>query len=108
MTREKQIETIKELDEKLMSVLTSKGDDYASKEEVLGNFKRLSLAATTLGVNLDTPHGYAMFMVLLKIDRINNLVNSGKNPNNESVEDSFLDGINYFKLSYCCYKDENT
>jgi hypothetical protein len=106
MNKKEQIELIKELDEKLIEILESKGEDYASSQDRLGNFKRLSLAARTLGVNVTTPHGYAMFMVLLKIDRINNLLNSDKTPNNESVDDSFSDGINYFKLSYCCYKDK--
>ena len=107
MNREEQLRVIKELDEELIRVLESKGGDYASTEDRLGNFKRLSLVAKTLGINIHTPHGYAMFMVILKIDRINNLLNSGKEPNNEGVADSFADGINYFKLAYCCYKDEN-
>ncbi len=106
MTKEKQLETIKQLDERLINVLNAKGEDYASTEDRLGNFKRISLAAKTLGVDVNTAHGYAMFMVLLKIDRINNLLNNNKTPNNEGVEDSFLDGINYLKLSYCCYKDQ--
>jgi len=44
-------------------------------------------------------------MVLLKIARISNLINNNKWPNNESIDDSFLDGINYMKLAYCNYKD---
>lgn len=106
MNREQQIETIKELDRKLLDILESKGEDYASTDDRLGNFKRLSRAAKLLGINVNTPYGYAMFMVLLKMDRINNLLNTGKTPNNEGIEDSFHDGISYFKLSYCCYKDE--
>lgn len=106
MTKEEQIYTIKEMDEKLLDVLQSKGEDYASSEDRLGNFKRLSQAAKILGVDVQTARGYAMFMVLLKIDRINNLLNSDKTPSNESVDDSFMDGICYFKLAHCCYIDE--
>ena len=46
-----------------------------------------------------------MFMVLLKIARLTNLLNSGKTPSNEAIDDSFEDAVNYMKLSYCCYKD---
>ena len=35
-----------------------------------------------------------------------NELNAGKAPKNESVEDSFLDGINYFKMAYCCHLDK--
>lgn len=105
MNRQKQIETFRDIDSRILGVIESKGEDYASSEDRLGNFKRIALAAKTLGVDVSTPHGYAMFMVLLKIDRINNLLNNDKTPNNEGVEDSFLDGITYMKLSYCCYKD---
>lgn len=106
MNRQEQLTIIQEFDTKLIEVLKSKGEDYANTEDVLGNFKRLSIAATALGVNLETPRGYALFMVLLKIDRINNLLNNNKEPNNEGIEDSFGDGINYLKLAYCCYKEE--
>jgi hypothetical protein len=106
MNREKQMSIIDGMDNRLKEVIVSKSGDYAT-EDVLSNFKRLSTAASGLGINVNTPTGYALFMVLMKIDRINNLVSSRKLPSNESVEDSFGDGINYLKLAYCCYLEEN-
>lgn len=105
MQVKEEIRLVEELDKKLLDVLRSKAHDYAGLD-VLSNFKRLSGAAKELGIDVSTPLGYALFMVLLKIDRINNLVSGGKKPNNEGLEDSFIDGIGYLKLAYCLYKEE--
>src|ERR1035437_3430437 len=102
MTKAKQLELINNLDKSLIEILISKGEDYAS-DDVLSNFKRLSAASSALSLNTQTAVGYALFMVLMKIDRISNLLNSAKIPNNEGIEDSFADGINYMKLAYLCY-----
>lgn len=104
MTSEKQIEIYRELDEKIMSVTSSKRHDYANTD-VLSNFKGVAQAAKSLGINIGDPAQYSLFMVVLKIARLTNLLNSGKTPSNESIDDSFLDGINYFKLAYCNYKE---
>jgi hypothetical protein len=104
MTKQEQIKIYQELDKKLLSISNSKAHDYAT-EDVLNNFKSVSAAAKELGLNVSDPTNYAMFMALLKIARISNLINTNKWPNNESIDDSFLDGINYMKLAYCNYKD---
>lgn len=104
MTRERELELVQNLDKSLIDVLVSKSKDYATAD-VLSNFKRLSAAVDALNITLDTPWGYALFMTLMKIDRINNLLSSYRTPSNESVEDSFGDGINYLKLCYCCYME---
>ena len=104
MTKQEQIKIYQELDKKLLSISSSKAHDYAT-EDVLNNFKSVSAAAKELGLNVSDPTNYAMFMVLLKIARISNLINTNKWPNNESIDDSFLDSINYMKLAYCNYKD---
>ena len=77
----------------------NKSNDYAD-QDVLSNFKRLSKAAEALNLQINTPYGYAMFMALMKLDRINNLIRLHKDPNNESTEDSFIDLINYVILAY--------
>lgn len=106
MIREEELKIVEDLDEACKKILFSKSIDYAT-EDVLSNFKRLSIAARALDITLKSPMQYALFMVLMKLDRINNLVNSEKTPNNESIEDSFADGINYLKLALCCYKDQD-
>ena len=104
MTKEKQLEIITTLDNKLIEVLKTKGEDYAG-EDVLSNFKQVSEAAKALGLNVTDPTNYALFMCVLKIARLTNLINNNKVPNNESIEDSFVDLIGYSKLAYCNYKD---
>jgi len=105
MTSEEQLELYRKLDEELIALTTSKRHDYAS-EDVLSNFKSVSRAAKWLGIDIGEPEQYAMFMVLLKIARLTNLLNSGKTPSNEAVDDSFKDAVNYMKLAYCCYTDK--
>lgn len=102
MNKKKQIELISILDKENLDILHSKGADYATVD-VLSNFKRVSDIVKSMNLSIDTPVGYALFMTLMKIDRINNLISNNKIPNNESVEDSFKDGINYFKLAYLNY-----
>ena len=90
--------------ETLSGILLKKGNDYAT-EDALSNFKRLSSAANILGIDVKTPIGYSLFMVLMKLDRINNLLTSGKTPKNESVADSFNDLLGYGFLSKCIYME---
>src|SRR5690606_10085262 len=53
-----------------------------------------------------TPVGVSLFFQVHKIARIANLLKSGKTPNNEGLDDSFIDLIGYTMLSYCNYIDE--
>lgn len=105
MNSETQAKIYEDMHNKIMQITKSKAHDYASMD-VLSNFKSVSNAAKELGIDVNTPTGYALFMVVLKLARLGNLISAGKTPNNESIDDSFLDGINYFKLAYCCYKEE--
>ena len=104
MTPEEQLIVYNDLDSKILEVTKSKRHDYAN-EDILSNFKTVSAAAKSLRLDVHNPTQYAMFMTMLKIARLSNLLNSEKDPKNESIEDSFLDGINYLKLAYCCYLD---
>ena len=105
MTSRRQEEIYNKMHEDIMKITASKRSDYANTD-VLSNFKGVSTAAKALGIDIGKSEQYALYMVLLKIARLTNLLNSGKAPNNESIDDSFKDGINYFKLAYCCYLDE--
>ena len=105
MTSIEQKKVYNDMHHKITDIIKSKGHDYAGAD-VLSNFKTVSEAATLLGIDVSNPTNYALFMVILKIARLGNLLSAGKTPKNESIDDSFLDGINYFKLAYCCYKEE--
>jgi hypothetical protein len=87
-------------------VLLNKSKDYAT-DDVLSNFKRLAGIAKLYNIDVSEPRQYALFMVLLKLDRIQNLLTNNKTPTNESVEDSYIDGFNYLMLSYACLKEQN-
>jgi hypothetical protein len=106
MIKREQLQLIESLDYRLLNVLKSKGEDYAT-EDVLSNFKQVSSAAKVLNIDVGNPTNYALFMCVLKIARLTNLINNNKVPNNESIDDSFIDLIGYSKLAYCNYKDEN-
>ena len=106
MNKQEQIELITDLDKNLIDILNSKSQDYATEFDVLNNFKQVSSAAKALNIDITDATNYALFMVILKIARLTNLINNNKTPNNESIEDSFLDGISYFKLALCNYKDK--
>lgn len=102
MTPEKQFEIFEKKNKELMAIIEKKRNDY-SDADVLSNFKSISEAAKQLKIDVHTPTGYALFMVLLKVGRIANLLEKKVDPMNESIEDSFDDGINYFKLAQLCH-----
>lgn len=102
MDNSQRMEIYDDISKRIKGIAISKAHDYAGKD-ILSNFKTVSAAAKELNIDVKDPTNYALFMVLLKIARISNLINSGKRPNNESVEDSFIDGINYLQLAYCNY-----
>jgi hypothetical protein len=106
MTSQEQLELIEKLDNKTLSLIKSKSNDYAS-EDVLSNFKIVSNVIKTIGINPATPEGYATLMVILKFVRIWNLKTESKDIKNESLLDSYEDAINYLKLAYCCEVENN-
>jgi len=98
---------VTELRDKAFEISLKKSHDYADDEDVLGNFKRVSAACKALNINSHEPYGFALSLLILKIDRINNLVSRGIEPENESVEDSFIDDHNYTDLTYACIIDKH-
>ena len=102
MTTPDFLDLLHKLDDKRIDVMEKKRHDYAT-EDALSNFKRMATICSTLKVDVKTPFGAAMFLMLLKIDRWNNLVSSCKSPKNESVEDTVMDLHNYIDLAHAIY-----
>ena len=89
----------------LEQTFVNKASDYATKD-VLSNFKILSTLSNILHINVNTPMGYALFMVVMKLHRICNLLFIQQTtPKNESVYDSFKDLIGYATLALAIYTE---
>lgn len=90
-------ELLDELHEKMSSVLKSKSGDYANTD-VLSNFK---LAGNICGISANKQ---CLSLIATKVARLGVLLDTLE-PNNESIEDSILDLINYSFLLYCLMED---
>jgi hypothetical protein len=91
MTEQEQKEFFKSFVNAQYRVLLSKGDDYANTDR-LSNFKLAgSIAGGSAPIN-------CLNLIATKVARLGVLLNSGKQPNNESVQDSILDLANYAVL----------
>lgn len=88
MTKQEQQEKLNELFIKISTIILSKGDDYAN-EDRLSNFK---LAGAICGISTEIN---CLSLIATKVARLGVLLNTDDKPNNESVEDSILDLINY-------------
>jgi hypothetical protein len=84
---------------------TTKGHDYAT-EDKLSNFKRVGRVYTLLRISRLAEQrpalASALNLLILKIDRIINLRLKNAPPKAESVEDSWLDALQYLFLAYAC------
>jgi hypothetical protein len=90
MTKKEQAEHFKELMVKIREIQISKSADYAKvDEDVLSNFK---VAGNVAGLNAQLN---CLSLISTKVARLGVLLNSGKEPNNESIRDSVEDLINY-------------
>lgn len=90
MTLKEQEEFFNSWVEEMRSTLFRKGSDY-SHEDRLSNFK---LAGAICGL---TAEQNCLGLIATKVARLGVLL-KGKTPQNESVQDSVLDGANYFIL----------
>jgi len=96
-----------ETTEARMKLMGGKSDDYASQEDTLSNFKRMNVLCKTLDVDpRRSAFDCAMFLELLKTDRICNLHKKGTTPKNESVRDTVMDKHNYLDIAYALLEEE--
>jgi hypothetical protein len=101
MTKQEQEAFFKSFVSAQERVLLSKGDDYANTDR-LSNFKLAgSIAGGSAQIN-------CLNLIATKVARLGVLLNSGKQPNNESVQDSVLDLANYAVLLAMILSDAQT
>ena len=91
MTKKEQMAHFGYITGEMRKTLFSKGDDYAN-EDRLSNFK---LAGAISGGDARTN---CLNLIATKVARLGVLINTDKEPNNESIEDSVLDLANYAVL----------
>lgn len=91
MTREQQELHFEAITSLMQRTLFAKGNDYAN-EDRLSNFK---LAGSICGL---TAEQNCLSLIATKVARLGVLLNSNKEPKNESVQDSVLDLANYTVL----------
>lgn len=72
-----------------LDVMKGKSHDYASKTNRYSNFEQAAKVAGT------TTEQAILTLIGIKIARISELINAKKDPKNESLQDSYMDLINY-------------
>lgn len=88
----------------------NKREDYASEQDVLSNFKRVGEAVKTLRIPdlwQEKPAlAYALFMEVMKMDRIINILLKGNKERNEPLTDSWDDMKNYVDLAEAIFIED--
>jgi len=72
-----------------LKTLTNKAHDYAQKEDCFSNFKTIAQVC-----HIKTEKTFLQFLVV-KIARLVELIDQGKDAKNESIEDTLKDLANY-------------
>ena len=80
-------------------ILLAKGGDYANAD-VLSNFK---LAGNICQIS---PEKQCLSLIATKVARLGVLID-GSDPNNEAIEDSVIDLMNYGFLLYCLLTEDD-
>ena len=101
MTQEEQIKHFEVITTQMKETLFKKGNDYSNADR-LSNFK---LAGAICGLKAEQN---CLSLIATKVARLGVLLNSDKEPNNESVQDSVLDLANYSILLSMILKSTTT
>lgn len=90
--------------ERMKEIHNSKSQDYADPNNPLSNFD-----VSEYGISLFNSGRDKVFVSIIfnKFSRLSTLLNSGNAPNNESIEDSFVDIANYVILWKVDYERRN-
>jgi len=100
MTQQQQLDLVEQINEKGLELMRSKGHDYAG-QDILKNFKQMRALCEILEIDISRTEGVHMFYILLKVQRISNLIFTNKQAKNESIQDTLLDLRNYVDLLNC-------
>lgn len=87
--------------DKSRTIHEKKNEDYASANDPLDNFDRSNSVASWF---LDAKYKSYTVLIGTKLARLATLLNSTKEPNNESIDDTFLDLLTYVNLWWCAYE----
>ena len=87
--------SIDQIFEKCMTVTMSKRHDYTSGTDAHENFKHSTELISWFYNDNDTAY---VALIATKLTRLASLLNENKTPNNESIQDTFIDLINYCAL----------
>lgn len=93
-----------ELFEPIFALTEKKAHDYAKESDTLSNFKEQAKMLSSVFGREFRASDTAMHMMIVKLIRLANL--RDKSPQNESVQDTVRDLINYAGLYYACRLDE--
>jgi len=89
--------------EKIKSIHRKKNEDYAASGTPFENFERSSLIASWFNQDCDKSF---IILIGVKLARLANLLSKKNEPNNESIEDSFLDLCTYCIL-WAAFRSKN-
>lgn len=92
MTIEEQHKSFDKIAAKMQAIMFKKGNDYAGDQDRLSNFKKVGLATEV------SPEQACLQMIATKVVRLSVLLKKEGEPDNESIEDSVIDMLNYSML----------
>ncbi|HPO91346.1 MAG TPA: hypothetical protein PLJ44_09585 [Victivallales bacterium] len=100
MNSEKMIEVWLNCIHERKLVLKKKNYDYANKDNAFSNFEEVARIA---GIKVEKVF---LSLIAVKVARLSELLNSDKEPQNESILDTLMDLSNYSDLFYVYLKEK--
>lgn len=101
MNKERQIELFNQVFDACEYIMLNKTHDYANNDNIFKTFDQIALITET------TRNKVILHFISTKLTRLINLLNSEKEPKNETIKDNLLDLINYSIFLYISTFDDN-
>jgi len=102
MNKERQIELFNQAVDTCEYIMLNKTHDYANNDNIFKAFDQIALMTET------SRDKVLLQFISTKLTRLVNLLNSDKEPKNETIKDNLLDMINYCLFLYISTYDNNT